>query len=329
MYKILTSIIVFVLIIIKPANGQDPTFTQFYANPLFINPAFAGTANGARFVAHYRNQWPSISGNYVTYTTSYDQHFDAIGGGIGLQFLYDKAGDGDLTTTSASFVYSYHLNVSPKFTIKAALQTEVSQKSIDFSKLLFGDMIDPIRGFIYDTRENLPADGRGEIKPYLDFAAGILGFTKTYYAGFAVHHINKPSISFLESDKSLLERKITGHVGMMIPLEKVRQPKNFFSPNLLFQKQGNFIQINLGAYYIKDHFLTGLWMRQTSANMDAFILLAGVIKDPLKIGYSYDITFSQARIGAKGSHELSLTLQFKPYKKAPSVKWRKLFCPSF
>ena len=25
------------------AWGQDPQFTQFYANPLYLNPAFAGT----------------------------------------------------------------------------------------------------------------------------------------------------------------------------------------------------------------------------------------------------------------------------------------------
>ncbi|MGZ3931802.1 MAG: type IX secretion system membrane protein PorP/SprF, partial [Bacteroidia bacterium] len=25
-------------------KAQDPQFTQFYANPLYLNPAFAGTA---------------------------------------------------------------------------------------------------------------------------------------------------------------------------------------------------------------------------------------------------------------------------------------------
>ena len=55
--------------------AQDPEFTQFYANPLYLNPAFAGTARCPRVNLNYRNQWPGISGTYVTYSASYDQHF--------------------------------------------------------------------------------------------------------------------------------------------------------------------------------------------------------------------------------------------------------------
>ena len=43
------------------AQAQDPQFTQFYANPLYLNPAFAGTARCPRLVMAYRNQWPSLS----------------------------------------------------------------------------------------------------------------------------------------------------------------------------------------------------------------------------------------------------------------------------
>ena len=35
--------------------AQDPEFTQFYANPLYLNPAFAGTARCPRLVMNYRN----------------------------------------------------------------------------------------------------------------------------------------------------------------------------------------------------------------------------------------------------------------------------------
>jgi hypothetical protein len=64
--------------------GQDPTFTQFYANPLYLNPAFAGTNRCARFGLNYRNEWPRLSANYVTYSASYDQYFKNISGGFGV-----------------------------------------------------------------------------------------------------------------------------------------------------------------------------------------------------------------------------------------------------
>ena len=75
-------------------KAQDPHFSQYYANPLYLNPAFAGTAVCPRMILNYRNQWPSISGNYVTYNASYDQHIDAINGGIGILVTTDTAGLG-------------------------------------------------------------------------------------------------------------------------------------------------------------------------------------------------------------------------------------------
>ncbi|MFQ3327045.1 MAG: hypothetical protein ACI8YC_001686, partial [Salibacteraceae bacterium] len=55
--------------------SQDPIYSQFYSNPLYLNPALAGVERCPRFVMNYRNQWPGISsggGNYVTYSASYD-----------------------------------------------------------------------------------------------------------------------------------------------------------------------------------------------------------------------------------------------------------------
>src|SRR5436189_5376057 len=86
-------------------KAQDPEFTQFYANPLYLNPAFAGSAKCPRLNLNYRNQWPALTGTFVTYSASYDQHFDGIGGGLGLLFLSDKAGEGTLTTTNISMMY--------------------------------------------------------------------------------------------------------------------------------------------------------------------------------------------------------------------------------
>ena len=44
------------------AYAQDPEFTQFYANPLYLNPAFAGSSHCPRMNLNYRNQWPALQG---------------------------------------------------------------------------------------------------------------------------------------------------------------------------------------------------------------------------------------------------------------------------
>ena len=65
-------------------EAQDPEFSQFYANPLYLNPAFAGTARCPRVSLNYRNQWPGISGTFITTSATYDQQVESLYGGLGL-----------------------------------------------------------------------------------------------------------------------------------------------------------------------------------------------------------------------------------------------------
>ena len=54
--------------------SQDPTFTQFYSNPVYLNPALAGSSGCPRIGLNYRNEWPQLTGNYVTYCASFDTY---------------------------------------------------------------------------------------------------------------------------------------------------------------------------------------------------------------------------------------------------------------
>ena len=130
------------------AFSQDPQFTQFYANPIYLNPAFAGSHGCPRFAMNYRNEWPSLTGNYVTYSMSYDQYFKNISGGIGVIATHDQQGTGTIYTSSLGLVYSYHLTVNRKFSMLFGAKAAMTNKYLDWDKLTFGDMIDPRRGFI-------------------------------------------------------------------------------------------------------------------------------------------------------------------------------------
>jgi hypothetical protein len=63
------------LLVTAEAWAQDPQFSQFYANSIYTNPAFAGSVNHGRIIMGVRNQWPSISGAFRTGTFSSDEHF--------------------------------------------------------------------------------------------------------------------------------------------------------------------------------------------------------------------------------------------------------------
>jgi len=201
--------------------------------------------------------------------------------------------------------------------MKLGFQATYAQKSIDWSKLNFGDMIDPRRGFVWNTNE-VPGLNK---KSNLDVSAGLLGYSKRYFFGAAVHHLTQPDEAFISGGSSKLPMKITGHAGAMIPLAKGNEA--FISPNILYQMQQDFQQLNLGLYVVKGPIVAGLWYR----NQDAFILLIGFQKEQFKMGYSYDVTISRLGNSTAGSHEISFQLQFecKPKHK----KFRTVSCPSF
>lgn len=301
--------------------AQDPMFSQFYANPIYLNPAFAGSHGCPRFALNYRNQWPALSGTFVTYSASYDQYFKAISGGIGAIVTHDRQGQGTINTTTLSVIYNYHLKVNRKFTLMFAGKATWNQKFLDWDKLTFGDMIDPRRGFIYATGD-VP---RGGSRGFFDVSAGLVGFTKHFFFGFAANHLNMPNESMIIGD-SPLPIRFTAHAGASIPLGAKSKYTNTTAimPNVIYQYQQGFMEIMFGTYIKYGVFTVGAWFR----SRDAFIISAGIDTGVFKVGYSYDVTVSKLNNGVSGgSHEVSLGFNLNCKTKKPS--FRMVSCPSF
>jgi type IX secretion system PorP/SprF family membrane protein len=306
------------------AFAQDPQFTQFYANPLYLNPAFAGSVHCPRICLNYRNQWPALTGTFVTTSASYDQQIPSIYSGIGVLVLGDQAGEGTLNTSRFSGIYSYQLTVTRDFSIRFGLEATLMQRKIDWDKLTFGDMIDPRYGFIYPTTETRPTTS----KSFPDFSAGILAYTSHVYGGVAVDHLTEPEESFIRpAAGSKLPMKITGHAGAIIPIGGMRNEETYFSPNIIYQLQRDFQQLCIGAYIAKPPLVGGLWYRQAGRNGDSFQALVGLQQGIFKFGYSYDITISTLAASSAGSHEVSLGVVFPchPRKK----RFKTIKCPTF
>jgi type IX secretion system PorP/SprF family membrane protein len=309
------------LFVFASANAQDPAFTQFYANPLYLNPALAGSFGCPRFALNYRNEWPQLSGNYVTYSASYDQYFKNISGGFGVLATHDQQGQGTINTSMLGLVYSYHLTLNRKWKMLFGARAAWYQKFLDWDKLTFGDMIDPRRGFIYSTGD-VP---RGGSRGFFDASAGMVVFNKHFFAGGAVHHLNTPNESMIIGE-SKLPMRFTGHMGAEIPLGARSKYSNSTSimPNIIYQYQNGFQELNIGTYIKYGSFNFGAWYR----NRDAFILTLGVNTGKFKLGYSYDVTVSKLNNGVSGgSHEISLGINLNCTTKP--LSFRTISCPSF
>jgi type IX secretion system PorP/SprF family membrane protein len=321
-YKVI--LVTVVLLINSSINlyAQDPIFTQFYSNPVYLNPAFAGSNKCPRIVSNFRNQWPGFSGDFITTSLTYDQYVDKIKGGLGIILMSDQVAK-TLKSNEASFVYSYHQHLSRKFTLNFGIQGTYISKSVDRSNLTFGDMIHPRRGFVLSTQDVInyaPVD-------IFDFSAGILGYTDKFYVGFATHHLTEPSFSYISTNNtSFLNRRYTAHAGTEISLNSkslFSEEEKSLSPSVLFIKQGDFQQLNFGLYYRKGNYVVGAWYREG----DSFIVTAGMNTKLLRIGYSYDLTTSQLGVYSGGSHEISIALKLYCAPKKKSL--RAMSCPSF
>ncbi len=319
-YTYLLTALLMGVLAVPEAKAQDPEFTQFYANPLYLNPAFAGSNFCPRFNLNYRNQWPSLSGSFITTSASYDQHITSIYGGLGLMVTNDRAGEGTLNSTTVNAMYSYNQPISREWSIRFGVQASYFQKSLDWNKLTFGDMIDPRRGFVYQTNDVK----RGGTVGNMDFSAGILVFNKSFFAGFSAHHLTQPNESLI-TGTSPLPIKYSAHAGAVIPLRDGKYSANnaSISPNILYRSQGTFQQLNLGVYVNTKSLVFGAWYR----NKDSFIALIGVQTEIFRFGYSYDITVSRLTNQSGGSHEISA--QFNIPCKPPKKRFRIIDCPSF
>lgn len=290
-------------------RAQDPGFSQFFANPLHLNPAFTGTTELPRFAMNYRNQWPSKGATFTTYSVSYDQHFKSNKTGFGAQLVRDQELNNVINSNSGWLFYSYHLQLDDFSFITLGLQAGVTLKQFNPQNLVFPSGINQLNGDIY---EYISANYSAEKKIYPDFAVGALGQHNDVFWGASVHHFTTPDESVITGDqKGKLPAKFTLHAGTRLHRFHHGLLSRVFtlSPNILYQQQGSFKQLNLGIYMIEKSFLFGGWYRNNiDIRPDAIIALAGFAKEKFQFGYSFDLTLSKLSNYSYGTHEISLTL---------------------
>ncbi len=327
---------------ISQLRAQDPQYTQFYANQPMLNPAFTGAALGPRVAINYRAQWVAIPGTYRQTAISYDQPM-MIGKslhGIGGTITSDRAGEGNLSKLTLNLNYSFALQFGRRNHeqyLRFGLGGGLEQASIDFTKLRFSDQIDPREGFVRATNEVFPNQSR--FNPDVHF--GTVWYNRYAWVGLSAHHLTEPFQTFITNassgDSLRLPRKYTATAGVRIPVGPPNDPdKIAISPSILFMKQRNFNQLNLGTYVNIDPMVFGLWYRTNYNNFEGqFVtsdMIAGLIgfkQGVFSMGYSYDYTLSRLRNGISGgSHELALIIEFERNK--PSVfRHRKMPCPRY
>jgi type IX secretion system PorP/SprF family membrane protein len=157
--------------------SQDPLFSQFYANPVYLNPAMVGIHNQYRATVNHRQQWGKLSG----YTTSAFSLDGVLGqsSGLGLQVMNDKQFNNILISSFYNGAFSHRINVSPEAQIGMGIGVGYYQRSFNWQNMTFQDQLDPRYGAIYSTNEHF-----GDAKvSNIDFSAGMLFISENIIGG--------------------------------------------------------------------------------------------------------------------------------------------------
>jgi type IX secretion system PorP/SprF family membrane protein len=316
-------------IILTDSFGQDPTFSQFYANALYLSPSFAGATNEYRFAVNYRDQWPAVPGVFNTYSISFDKAMPNFNSGIGVLATYDVAGSGNLSTTNIGLLYSYDFNINKEWHIRPGVNFKFYYLGLDIGKLVFNSQITGS-----GTSPSITPPPFSNVAD-IDFATSALVYNSRTWAGFTLDHLLTPKTSFYGNDATLpVKFNFYGGTQILKQTRLRQKTQEILSVAINFQKQGKFYQSDLGLYFYKDPIIFGIWYRGiplvTSQAGDAIIGLIGIKTKQLHIGYSYDFTISSLIGSTGGAHEISLVYEFNNLSLGQLKKRiRAIPCPEF
>lgn len=312
--KIIT-VLLFILSLAQ-MRAQDPVFTQFYASPTILNPAFAGSRNSTRFSAGYRSQWLNIKSNLNTFYASGDGFVGSINSGVGANIINQTEELTNYSYTQINLLYSFHIQLSEEWSLFPGISIGYALKQLDFGNLLFEDQIDLASGNINPSNEQFIERNKIDL---FDFSAGMVLYHGNSWLGFSLKHLNNPNISFIEEEELPLEMFISIHGGYRFALrsdDRYSQKSNgthlFVTAN--YMHQGPYDRIDFGAEFEISSFFIGLLTSATVNNdiegADTFLSInpiTGIEFDQFKIGLSYDYPISSIGNNA-GTAEI--TLQF-------------------
>jgi type IX secretion system PorP/SprF family membrane protein len=298
-------------------------------------PSFAGSTGQNRFAISYRNQWPSIQTGYQTYTASFDHYFSKLHSGVGVLFLQDMAGTGNLTTTDISLLYNYDFRIRNTIHVRPGMSFSLMQRSINFNKLVWRDQMSAL-GNAPSSAEVVSFENVND----LDFSVSGLVYSDHFWIGVSVDHLLHPNQSLYQQEHSdnnmaLLSTKTQVFGGWRLTVkEQLLRPKpTVLQLAFLYKNQSGFNQLDAGFYWNYAPLVLGIWYRgipflNEIANNDAVVLLVGFQSKHYNIGYSYDFTTSKLIVSSGGTHELSFAYTFgKPSKKRRPRK--QVPCPEF
>lgn len=279
---------------------QDPQFSQYMYNKLFMNPAFAGMKHSVCFTGIYRNQWNGFDGAPNSGVFSGDIWLNKWGG-AGLTILFDQLGfEKNMQVKGA---YSFHINeIFGNGSLGIGLELGVLSKRIG-----------PGGSDQWIATTNWQNDG--SIPPQLRQGKMDLGFGLWYeqervYFGISTSHLPSSSFSGTSYNGTPLTYQMARHYFITGGWNSGRPGDTWqIKPSFLVKSDATVTSFDLNCTAVfNDRFWAGISYRY----QDAIVPMIGFqtatpknYREPvMKFGFAYDYNTSRLSNYNNGSFEI-------------------------
>ncbi|SFH48051.1 type IX secretion system membrane protein, PorP/SprF family [Pedobacter insulae] len=289
----------------------DPHYSQYYANPLWLNPALTGITDGEyRVNINAKQQWSTVGKGFLTAGASFDTQ-PTKNLSFGAMIINQNAGEISYNQLNAlvSGAYQVKFGKNGEQVVSFGLQAGIINKSFDPSKITLGSQFNPITGYDPSMPFNENFGSTNYLAP--DINTGVMFFDAApnqkvnVFAGAAFSHLTRPKDKFIGGDAKMPMR-FTGHGGARVMINHMLD----ITPNFIYLKQGQAEEIAAGAYAKlmlnpENDLIFGASYRVD----DAAIAFLGMQIKNMVIGASYDFNTSQLNraTSSKGGFELSVS----------------------
>jgi type IX secretion system PorP/SprF family membrane protein len=295
---------------------QDPNYSMYMFNGLFINPAYAGSQEVVSLMAIYRDQWVGVSGAPQTANLSVHTPLKQDQYALGLVVSNDRIGLANTFNFTPSFAYRLKIKKSRLcFGVQAsfAYYYENNTAAALASQTTGGPSDIAFAG---TTRLFVP-----------NFGFGIYAYGKRYFAGISVPHLLPTNLAGqlgIATSNALVSRMYNAYIatGGYVFGNDVSIVK--FRPTVLIMyQQGLYKNIPMIDISPALLFIDRIWFGVTYRTGGNFTyggqaiapFLQVKITPQLQAGYSYDAELSALNHFTSGTHEIMLGYDFSYNKK--------------
>jgi len=330
MKKLILHITLLLLVFTGTAFGQiDPHFSQYYAYPLWLNPALTGVVDGdTRLTANYKDQWNAVGNGYRTAAVSGDfRTSEKVA--LGFTIIDQGAGTAGYNYLGGygSFAYQIPVSANKYQKLNLGVQAGVINRAFNAANLQFDNQYNPQSG--YDGSMPSYENFRSANSTIFDASAGVF-----YYNGDPANNVN---LFFGISAAHLAPVKNPGDttdgLSSRVPMRetihgglRIRASEGFdITPHAMFIKQAQnqllAAGLNLEFKLQSDYSLILGGMYRVG---DAAVANVGFHLGNMLIGMSYDYTTSTLNkaVNPQGTYEVSLSYIIKHH-----LSNREQICP--